>query len=170
MRVLRRSPDAARGDGRVDRLAPAVELTSEVHVHSSRYVAVRHRSGAPAGRVGTRGGRPTSAASGSRTTSDWAFLADLPAVKIGPGETRRSHRPDEYITRTELAAGVAFYRRFVPACLADWPRSPGVAGDGELRRARMSKTVLLAFSGGLDTSFCVVWLAAQGWSGAHRDR
>ena len=28
----------------------------------------------------------------------------------------------------------------------------------------MSKTVLLAFSGGLDTSFCVVWLAGQGWT------
>lgn len=27
----------------------------------------------------------------------------------------------------------------------------------------MTKTVLLAFSGGLDTTFCALWLQEQGW-------
>jgi acetylornithine deacetylase len=35
----------------------------------------------------------TSGAIGSNTTSDWVFLGDIPAVKAGPGDTHRSHRP-----------------------------------------------------------------------------
>ncbi|HSK08843.1 MAG TPA: M20/M25/M40 family metallo-hydrolase, partial [Vicinamibacterales bacterium] len=93
------------------------ELESEVLVHSARYLpcatdeghAVVRAALAAAGR--TRG-------VGSRTTSDWAFLSDVPAGKVGPGDTTRSHRPDEYLTRAELLDGVAFYRRFVPDCLA----------------------------------------------------
>ena len=46
---------------------------------------------------------------GSATASDWAFLAHLPAVKAGPGDTHRSHRPDEWLTLAELEAGAAFY-------------------------------------------------------------
>jgi acetylornithine deacetylase len=46
---------------------------------------------------------------GSGTTSDWAFLGDLPAVKAGPGDTFRSHTPNEYLTLPELEAGAAFY-------------------------------------------------------------
>ena len=46
---------------------------------------------------------------GSDTTSDWAFLGTLPAVKAGPGDTMRSHRPNEWISLKELNAGTAFY-------------------------------------------------------------
>ena len=46
---------------------------------------------------------------GSDTTSDWAFLGDLPAVKAGPGDTMRSHRPNEWISLKELNAGTNFY-------------------------------------------------------------
>jgi acetylornithine deacetylase len=52
---------------------------------------------------------------GSGTTSDWAFLGDIPAVKAGPGDTFRSHRPNEYLTLPELEAGAAFYANLVPA-------------------------------------------------------
>ena len=103
------------------------ELTCEVHVHSSRYVACATDPAHPlVASALEAAGRTTGI--GSRTTSDWAFLADLPAVKIGPGETGRSHRPDEYITSTELAAGVAFYRRFVPACLGRLAAGAGTRG------------------------------------------
>ena len=34
---------------------------------------------------------------GSSTMSDMALLADVPAVKCGPGETARSHTPDEFL-------------------------------------------------------------------------
>ena len=46
---------------------------------------------------------------GSDTTSDWAFLGSLPAVKAGPGDTMRSHRPNEWISLKELNAGTTFY-------------------------------------------------------------
>ncbi len=61
-------------------------------------------------------GKP--AATGSNTLSDMALLPGVPAIKCGPGETVRSHTPNEYITKDELAAGAAFYTRIVPAALA----------------------------------------------------
>jgi acetylornithine deacetylase len=60
-------------------------------------------------------GRPR--AIGSSTLSDMALLQGVPAVKCGPGETARSHTPDEFVLAGELEAGVAFYRRFVPLAL-----------------------------------------------------
>jgi acetylornithine deacetylase len=51
---------------------------------------------------------------GSGTTSDWAFLGNIPAVKAGPGDTFRSHTPNEYLTLPELEAGSAFYTQLVP--------------------------------------------------------
>ena len=55
---------------------------------------------------------------GSSTMSDMALLAGIPAVKCGPGETARSHTPDEFVLRTEVDAGAAFYTRVLPAALA----------------------------------------------------
>lgn len=46
---------------------------------------------------------------GSPTVSDWALMGELPAVKLGPGESPRSHTPDEYVTETELRRGVEVY-------------------------------------------------------------
>ena len=54
---------------------------------------------------------------GSLTLSDMALLTGVPAVKCGPGETARSHTPDEYVLASELEAGARFYARFVPAAL-----------------------------------------------------
>jgi acetylornithine deacetylase len=48
---------------------------------------------------------------GSVTTSDWAFLRGIPAVKAGPGDTQRSHRPNEFLLSSELKAGSEFYQR-----------------------------------------------------------
>jgi acetylornithine deacetylase len=50
-----------------------------------------------------------SAATASNTMSDMALLQGVPVVKCGPGETNRSHTPDEFITSAELQQGVAFY-------------------------------------------------------------
>jgi acetylornithine deacetylase len=58
-----------------------------------------------------------SRAVGSSTLSDMALLQGVPCVKCGPGETARSHTPDEFVLRSELEAGVAFYRAVVPAAL-----------------------------------------------------
>jgi acetylornithine deacetylase len=58
-----------------------------------------------------------SAAVGSSTLSDMALLAGVPAVKCGPGQTARSHTPDEFVLHEELEAGSSFYRALVPLAL-----------------------------------------------------
>ena len=83
-------------------------LESEVVIHSKRYLpkntdpahAIVRAALQAAGKMGPVG---------SGTTSDWAFLGHLPAVKAGPGDTFRSHTPNEYLTLPELEAGIAFY-------------------------------------------------------------
>jgi acetylornithine deacetylase len=54
---------------------------------------------------------------GSNTLSDMALLRGIPAVKCGPGETARSHTPDEYVQQDELEAGARFYERFATSAL-----------------------------------------------------
>lgn len=48
----------------------------------------------------------------SPTTSDWMRI-EAPAIKMGPGDSRRSHAPDEYITLEELKLGVSGYINFI---------------------------------------------------------
>ena len=55
---------------------------------------------------------------GSATMSDMALLQGVPSIKCGPGETSRSHTPNEWVTLDELNAGCEFYRAVVPAALA----------------------------------------------------
>lgn len=89
------------------------QLESEVAIHSKRYLPKGTDPGHPivqaalaaAGKAGPVG---------SGTTSDWAFLGNIPAVKAGPGDTFRSHTPNEYLTLPELEAGAAFYAQLVP--------------------------------------------------------
>jgi acetylornithine deacetylase len=45
---------------------------------------------------------------GSPTTSDQALLR-VPSVKLGPGDSARSHTADEYIELQELEEGIALY-------------------------------------------------------------
>ena len=98
--------------------AVAEQFESEVAVHSRRYLPKATDPAHPLVRAAlAAAGRKGPV--GSATTSDWAFLGDIPAVKIGPGDTHRSHRADEYLTLAELEAGVAFYRTLVPAFLKE---------------------------------------------------
>lgn len=48
----------------------------------------------------------------SPTTSDWMRLK-VPAIKMGPGDSVRSHRADEYILKEEIRKGVEGYINFV---------------------------------------------------------
>lgn len=50
----------------------------------------------------------------SPTTSDWMRIT-IPAIKMGPGDSSRSHRADEYITKEEIASGIEGYIRFIGA-------------------------------------------------------
>ncbi len=87
-------------------------LESEVTVHSHRYEPVATNASELVVRAALEVG-DASEGVGSATTSDWAFLKGIPAVKVGPGNTNRSHRPNEYLLLSELEAGAAFYTEFV---------------------------------------------------------
>ena len=56
---------------------------------------------------------PGAAPYGSPTLSDWVFLKGIPTVKAGPGQSPRSHTPDEYLEVAELEAGVLFYESLI---------------------------------------------------------
>ncbi len=85
----------------------ATELESEVKVRSARYIPKATSSQSAIAQAAREASG--KAFVGSATTSDWAFLGDLPAVKIGPGDTHRSHRANEFLLQSELEAGAAFY-------------------------------------------------------------
>ncbi|MEK7704796.1 MAG: M20/M25/M40 family metallo-hydrolase [Myxococcota bacterium] len=57
--------------------------------------------------------RPEARLFGSRGASDWIFFAGIPGIKVGPGESERSHTPDEFVLEKEILAGAAFYQRTV---------------------------------------------------------
>lgn len=50
---------------------------------------------------------------GSPTTSDWVFLADVPAIKIGPGNSSDSHTANESIAVSQLEQGVVVYGQII---------------------------------------------------------
>jgi len=54
-------------------------------------------------------------ATGSNTLSDMAFLQGVPAIKCGPGDSLRSHKPDEFVTEDEYLAGCRFYLELTEA-------------------------------------------------------
>lgn len=87
-------------------------LESEVIVHSDRYAAVATDERETIVHAALAAANKSQGIS-SVTTSDWAFLKGIPAVKIGPGDTQRSHRPNEFLLASELEAGAKFYRAVV---------------------------------------------------------
>ncbi len=65
-----------------------------------------------------RAARPQGRPFGSPTCSDWVFLRDRDAIKCGPGTSRRSHTPDEYVDLPEVTAARQFYAQLAQAYLA----------------------------------------------------
>jgi acetylornithine deacetylase len=88
--------------------------SASIEIHSERLKPVETAAEHPLVRAALNSAGRT-AAIGSNTLSDMALLARIPAVKCGPGETARSHTPDEFVLQEELEAGAAFYARLVPA-------------------------------------------------------
>ncbi len=83
-------------------------LESDVEVTSKRLVPCE----TPAGShllAAARRARPEAAPFGSPTCSDWVFLRHVDAIKAGPGTSRRSHTPDEYVDLPEVTAARRFY-------------------------------------------------------------
>ncbi|MBI3297130.1 MAG: M20/M25/M40 family metallo-hydrolase [Elusimicrobia bacterium] len=84
-----------------------------VTVRSSRLGAVDTDPAQPVVRAALAAG--AGACFGSPTISDWVALKGIPTVKVGPGDSRRSHTLDEFLTIAELEAGVAYYERLIRA-------------------------------------------------------
>jgi acetylornithine deacetylase len=63
--------------------------------------------------------RPEARTFGSPTCSDWVFLRHVDAVKCGPGTSRRSHTPDEYVDLPEVSEARRFYGELATAYLAE---------------------------------------------------
>jgi acetylornithine deacetylase len=84
-------------------------LDSEVVVTSERLVPCETP---PDSRLlaAARRARPTARTFGSPTCSDWVFVRQSDAIKVGPGTSRRSHTPDESVDLPEVVAARGFYR------------------------------------------------------------
>ncbi len=67
--------------------------------------------------------RPEARLYGSATLSDLVFMAGIPAIKCGPGESARSHTADEFVLAGEILDGARFYTRLVRAW-AERPAEP----------------------------------------------
>lgn len=92
-------------------------LASEVVVTSTRLVPCETPASSrllpAAQRV-----RPGAATFGSPTCSDWVFVRDRDAIKCGPGTSRRSHTPDEWVDLPEVSEARVFYRQLAEEYLA----------------------------------------------------
>lgn len=49
----------------------------------------------------------------SPTTSDMSAMNDFSSIKIGPGESERSHTADEFVKLEEIEQGIETYRNFL---------------------------------------------------------
>ncbi len=87
------------------------QLECEIHCRSARYLPVSTDPGHPVVRaaVTASGKQPYF----SDTCSDWSLYGTIPTVKIGPGESSRSHRPEEFLLEEELSSAVDVYSDIV---------------------------------------------------------
>lgn len=49
----------------------------------------------------------------SPTTSDMSLMHDIPSLKIGPGDSARSHRADEYVEVAEIEHAIPLYLKLI---------------------------------------------------------
>ncbi|HEV7783454.1 MAG TPA: M20 family metallo-hydrolase [Chitinophagaceae bacterium] len=84
-------------------------IQSEVKARSTRLRSTSIGLDHPLVKAGTVLGRTSY---GSPTTSDKALMP-FPALKIGPGDSARSHTADEYIYTDEIKNGIELYIQFL---------------------------------------------------------
>jgi acetylornithine deacetylase len=124
--------DAAALKSRIDRFIEADLLPRMRAVYSEAAVETETIVGVPP--LVPVSGSPAEALArrltGANTTTTVSFASEaglyqqagIPAIVCGPGSIDVAHKPNEYITRDELAAGQAFLDR-----LLDWAESGGGA-------------------------------------------
>ena len=88
-------------------------VRSEVAPRSTRLKPSSIPPAHPIVRAGLALGRTTY---GSPTTSDQALL-DIPSLKLGVGDSARSHSADEFVGLSEIREGIDLYIRMLSAIL-----------------------------------------------------
>lgn len=103
-------------------------LKAELKPRSQRLRSSRLEPQHPLYQAGLALGLPTY---GSPTMSDMALLRGLPALKLGPGDSARSHSADEFIFLNQIHEGVALYIRLLEQldllAAQEWESSPSVS-------------------------------------------
>lgn len=103
-----RTTDAYSNEQTVELLRAAVE--SDITPRSTRVWASVIREDHPLVRAAVdMGGVPYV----SPTTSDMALMHGIPSLKIGPGESSRSHTADEFVMIDEIRAGMDGYMKLL---------------------------------------------------------
>lgn len=103
-----RTTDAYTNQETADLLNAAIE--SDARPRSTRVHASAIAADHPLVRAAVAvGGSPFV----SPTTSDMALMHDIPSLKMGPGESSRSHSADEYVELAEIAEALNVYDRFL---------------------------------------------------------
>jgi acetylornithine deacetylase len=102
-----RTTDAYTNEETVALLQAAVEC--DLVPRSTRVRASAIDEGHPLVRAAVAAGRDCFV---SPTTSDMALMP-FPSLKIGVGESARSHSADEYVLESEIVEGIAVYERMI---------------------------------------------------------
>ncbi|HAC16260.1 MAG TPA: peptidase M20 [Bacteroidetes bacterium] len=93
------------------------ELQCKIIIHSKRFVST---STDPAEKIVKVAQKVTGELPfGSPTASDWVFLNDIPAIKLGPGNSELSHKPNEHISIEQLIAGVRVYKEIIKSYFSE---------------------------------------------------
>lgn len=93
-------------------------ITSVVKPRSTRLRSTSISTDHPLVKSGTSLGRDSY---GSPTTSDKALMP-FPSLKMGPGDSARSHTADEFIFISEIEEGISLYIKLLDAVLKGDPR------------------------------------------------
>ncbi len=88
-------------------------VSCDVNPRSTRLKPSKIDKNHPIVQAGIALGRATY---GSPTTSDQALL-DIPSVKIGPGDSARSHMADEFVYVDEIGEGIELYIKMIEGIL-----------------------------------------------------
>ena len=102
-----RTTDAYTNEETVEILRAAIR--SDAVPRSTRIRAAAVGEAHPLVRAAKAAGRETYV---SPTTSD-RTLMPFPALKMGPGQSSRSHTADEYVLLSEIAEGIAVYENYI---------------------------------------------------------
>lgn len=113
-----RTTDAYTNEQTVELLRAAVR--SEVAPRSTRVRASAIDESHPMVRAAKAVGRSTFV---SPTTSDMALMWNFPSLKMGAGDSARSHTADEYVAEQEIIDAIVLYDRYILQLAKEYKRT-----------------------------------------------